>query len=78
MGLWSNLSPEDEALAESCTPYGGEPVSDCTCHLLPKTDMDGCRYDGLCPSCDKAATEAGYDAACPCMSEIYAAQNRKR
>ena len=74
MGLWSNLSPEDETLAESCTPYGectpygkyseyGEPVQDpdCTCHLLPTHDMDGSRYTGLCPSCEKARTEAGYD-----------------
>ena len=36
-------------------------LRDCDCHLLPKLDMDGAPFTGMCKKCEARATEAGYD-----------------
>ena len=71
-------SNEESIQAAYKAQFPAEPVqSDCDCHLLPTHDMDGSRYAGVCKKCEERM-EAGYDTACPYMSDIHANMNRKR
>ena len=48
-------------------------TGDCTCHLLPETDMDGARFTGVCHACEHAEQDEQHAQPAAAVDALVAA-----